>query len=313
MDTMSGLKIQLDSEFTDTSMDRLYDDPVLTEGSLLMVDLAHPASPAAAGVPATSTTVPNVAWKEAKRTIGSGSESTLAPVWQLGASWASPSVGVVERSGKGGLHVILAASALRGTNKGCGIRPPQPVVDWIVANPTHDYYVSIWMKITRFGNESEHTVGYSANATPNALSAVLASIGGSPGGCYPTGAARIGFRRTRDKWRPADDAAVTAPFADAIMANIAVDSYTGTPNTSGSTAQSTMMAFGAGAFGPFNGGAGGMMSSKLLWRSYMEDLTVSGRTYAQVDALDFAEYTKQCLTSGGRYYGDTYTDPATVT
>lgn len=30
-------------------------------------------------------------------------------------------------------------------------------------------------------------------------------------------------------------------------------------------------------------------------------------------AIDHALYTTHVLTAGGRYYGDTYTDPATVT
>jgi hypothetical protein len=52
--------------------------------------------------------------------------------------------------------------------------------------------------------------------------------------------------------------------------------------------------------------------SVVFYRTYLEDLTVSGRTYAEVDALDVALYTKHVLTTGGRYYGDTYTDPATI-
>lgn len=47
-------------------------------------------------------------------------------------------------------------------------------------------------------------------------------------------------------------------------------------------------------------------------RAYVEDLTVSGRTYAEVDAIDHALYTKEVLTPGSRYYGDTFTDPATI-
>jgi len=39
---------------------------------------------------------------------------------------------------------------------------------------------------------------------------------------------------------------------------------------------------------------------------YLEDLTVSGRTYADVDALDNALYT-EAFGAGGAYSGDTYT------
>ena len=52
--------------------------------------------------------------------------------------------------------------------------------------------------------------------------------------------------------------------------------------------------------------------SRAVYRMYIEDLTVSGRTYAQVDAIDYAQFTKDVLTVGGRYYGDTYTDPTTL-
>lgn len=70
----------------------------------------------------------------------------------------------------------------------------------------------------------------------------------------------------------------------------------------------------AGASNPFNaiGGIRERLSSSIFYRAYIEDLTVSGRTYAEVDAIDYALYTKEVLTPGGRYYGDTYTDPATI-
>jgi len=64
---------------------------------------------------------------------------------------------------------------------------------------------------------------------------------------------------------------------------------------------------------PFAGDtvASGQVSG-VIYRAYMEDLQVSGRSYAAVDAIDFEQFTKHVLTAGGRYYGDTYTDPATI-
>ena len=43
----------------------------------------------------------------------------------------------------------------------------------------------------------------------------------------------------------------------------------------------------------------------------IEDLTVSGRTYAEVDALDYALY-QAAFAADGRYHGDTNTDPSTL-
>jgi hypothetical protein len=48
---------------------------------------------------------------------------------------------------------------------------------------------------------------------------------------------------------------------------------------------------------------------RVLYRAYIEDLTVSGRTYAQVQALDYALW-QAAFAPGGRYAGDTFTPPA---
>lgn len=49
----------------------------------------------------------------------------------------------------------------------------------------------------------------------------------------------------------------------------------------------------------------------MIYRVYIEDLTVSGRTYAQVDSIDFALW-QAAFAAGGKFYGDTYTDPSTL-
>jgi len=52
-------------------------------------------------------------------------------------------------------------------------------------------------------------------------------------------------------------------------------------------------------------------ASGIFYKLYIEDLTVSGRSYEQVDAIDFALYTS-AFSAGGKYYGDSFTDPATI-
>lgn len=51
--------------------------------------------------------------------------------------------------------------------------------------------------------------------------------------------------------------------------------------------------------------------SWILYRAYLEDLTESGRTYAEVDAIDTAEYVK-AFNPDGRYHDDLWTPPATL-
>ncbi len=62
----------------------------------------------------------------------------------------------------------------------------------------------------------------------------------------------------------------------------------------------------AGADAAYNG-----HSSRVYYRFYLEDLTISGRTYAQVEALDKAVFDA-AFAAGGRYNGDTWTSPTTL-
>jgi hypothetical protein len=63
-----------------------------------------------------------------------------------------------------------------------------------------------------------------------------------------------------------------------------------------------------------NGGSGSALTnqcpSDIFYRGYCEDLTVSGRTYADVDALDKALWDA-AFAAGGRFAGDTFTAPST--
>jgi hypothetical protein len=43
-----------------------------------------------------------------------------------------------------------------------------------------------------------------------------------------------------------------------------------------------------------------------LYRLYIENLTVSGRTWAEVDAIDYALY-QAAFGAGGRFADDTFT------
>ncbi|WP_171495393.1 hypothetical protein, partial [Acinetobacter soli] len=51
--------------------------------------------------------------------------------------------------------------------------------------------------------------------------------------------------------------------------------------------------------------------SLIIYRIYIEDLNASGRTFAEVKAIDDAEFEK-AFAVGGRFYGDTWSDPATI-
>lgn len=85
----------------------------------------------------------------------------------------------------------------------------------------------------------------------------------------------------------------------------------GSTGTIGTLAYQDLFCFGGvPSVGPFSA-AVNKGGSHILYRCYLEDLTVSGRTYEQVKAIDDALFAA-AFSSGGKFYGDTYTDPATL-
>lgn len=261
----------------------LNDTDLLVNGSLVLVEPASTTNAWAAGVPANGAIVPNLASSFATATVGAAPNLAFANNVAAGA-------GVVERSGKGGLHVtpsrtVDVSGQTAGVNIGTALRT------YIEANLAHDWYVSWWGKVTRAGDTSVANTYFGAALRQSDLTNTLVGVGqyapsgvlaGQPGSSDPR---RLGFH------------GVTGSYI-----SIAAD---------GSPA-------GLAAVSP-NLFAGGVVSSDwlhkapsfLMWRIYVEDLTLSGRTHAQVDAIDYALY-QAAVGTGGRYAGDTYTDPATV-
>lgn len=105
----------------------------------------------------------------------------------------------------------------------------------------------------------------------------------------------------RLNYRATDDNGGAVPHQR--FTNTDINGVTGAPST---------FQLGAGMLSSYTGATyRNKQNSVILYRAYIEDLTVSGRTYAEVDALDYALY-QAAFAAGGRYFGDTYTDPVTL-
>lgn len=279
---------------TDTSRKLLGDDPLLpTQGALLLLDPTHTMASWPAGAPATGTMVPNVAAKQAAAMTG----QAVANVDKIEFrnNMVAANEGLVERTGKGGLHVIVShVNGVTGQYARMGYNAA--ISAYLDANPTHDFYVSLQGKMTR--NNVTAASGYSwmagmASTAGQYWSAVVQARASSALTSQPNNADRLG---------------VTPTFTPGVGGNFHV-----------STAHSQRLAGWTGGlvnilarWGAFSSSARNVGPSWVLYRFYIEDLTVSGRTYAVVDALDKEVYKHHLLTAGGRYYADTYTDPATI-
>lgn len=292
------------SPATDRPRVDLQDSMLPDRGALFLTDLTHPVAPWPDGVPASGSTVPNVAATQASALLGVAASAVAGTIDYQGITGTASSKGLVERTVKGGLHGLITQAGTPTAGDGMRVRYPAAVLDFLAGNVEDDIYVSLWGYITRYGDSNISWGALSLNTAPS--TAALLYAFGNDGNTYPTTSTRLGFRRApAGTWKKAAGLA-PQPF----ISNIAVARETGTVNTG-----RFGKAFAVGAHGspnePFGGSsAAGNQASGVVYRAYMEDLTVSGRSYADVDALDLALFNKEVLTAGGRYYADTYTPPA---
>ena len=328
---MTGRKIVLPEPFSDTTLPKLRIDPVLPDsGALMLIDPTHPASPWAAGNPLHGAVLPNIAGAQAAALLGTTVE-LASPGIKVPAAFTG-AVGKLERTPKGGLHGIAAQTGTVPAHSGPLIHLPTSIIAWILQySQTHAYFFSTWHRTTRLATCTNATIaGINCNAqqTNNYLTytadrADMVRAYPTPqvhGASFSAGAVTppsVGlgnhyFNNGAKKWI---STSIPGDGSNTPVTGLYASGYFG---------------FGASAQAPGIGAQGqtGLATctnssvssptkeqngSHVFYRLYLEDLTASGRSYATVDALDRAEYTKQVLTAGGRYYGDTIpTDPATI-
>lgn len=270
---------------------------VLAPGSIMLVDLSainwDPTG--------SATVIGNLAMDEAKALTGL-TESNLRSFLVAGSQISGLKF---ERTKKGGFHIMAdqatfhnsAYSTLRFVNNALGA--------WIKTNMTgHQYYLDIWSRLTRSavinsasGQSALHMFGASdvfavvMDTTGNKTLLTTAQAGGSLlsdtylkdntageefrmalAGTLVSGAAEISLAHTGVRLRT-----LTAASA----ANGGATPYTGAP-------------------------------SFIMYNWYLEDLTASGRTAEEVDAIRKKQF-QDAFAVGGVFYGDTWTDPSTVT
>lgn len=279
-------------------------DQIESAGSLLLVEPMHPTMQWAAGVPANGASLPNLLWETAAAVYGEGTQTSLAMT--LGYAGMTGATGLVERTSKGGLHGIVSqADAMTEVS---GSPYLQMVLDahfrkWQRLHPTNDLFVSLWGRVTR-----PYRAGTIGSYT---------GLGGTTILSLRTGGSNQ--RITRGNKNGANEMLGGRNNAENIsgpaIVNAASSSWLTAPATDTSVASNLITVGNAGDNNAYHAPpntARARWASWVIYRLYIEDLTVSGRSYTEVDAIDNALYEKHVLTAGGRYYGDTWTDPATL-
>lgn len=276
---MSGYKIVIPTTFTNSSLPVLRDDPILSPGSLVLVEPGHPVS-TYSGSLANGDLLDNIAWKEAAKLTG-GTQTSLKSRFERGSrakAWWSAKGNSIQwvgggAAGVGGLDRVGAHFAI-------------PVLQYLRDNPDHAYVAILWSGL------AEGTPGLSGrwshvhfDAAQSSTSAYYAMTAADSGNINSSGApisntnTAVGHRRTvslaNGYTAPLTATATEADFWSRLFGNIA----------------------------PAGGPSGGQA---IFHRFYMEDLTVSGRTSSEVQEADAALYVKEMLKPGGRHYGESY-------
>lgn len=277
---------------------KLRKDAVLTPGSLLLVDFAHSYDPLTGGVPAAAALCPNIAWEEAAALHGSGSRTD----WKLpfdkgGAFTGAGSDGFMERSSKGGIHVCMSQSTADASGNylllGLYGGSSHKLKDYLYANWEHEYYFDSFERVTRLAANAgapTHLIGNSSSSTVNFLN-------------YGTRDAHFAANKQEYAYSALPQAAV-GPQHRAVR-NL------GRSGSVPASATAIAINLGVGQMGPWNSLYQNQHRSSILYGYYLEDLTVSGRGFDEVKALRAAIFNKDVLTSGGKYYGDSFTAVAT--
>ena len=280
-------------------------DAIESAGSLLLLDPTHPSGGWPGGVGPSGSTLRNVLWKKAQSVYGAGTEANL--VATLNYAGMAGATGLLERSTKGGLHALVsqAPSLVTANNTPyTRINIDLELRKWLFNHPTNDLYISVWGQVTRPYKSGPVDATYTVEAA-TALIELL--TGGSNQrvalGQKSTVQNELGKKNSDEK------------TAGPVFMNAASGAWVTNPTTEASIVTSLL---GIGNTGVNNTYQGVAVTTKTRWpswvvyRVYVEDLTVSGRTYQQVHDIDYALYEKHVLSEGGRYFGDTWTSPAVL-
>lgn len=302
----NALVTMLPIEFTDKAMKTILADEILSKGSLMLLDPSHPVAPWPAGVPSNNDRLQNIADISASRIV----TGEIRPSFQWEANMAAGSF--IERTKKAGLRVGVSAG--QTTLSGANIVMPDPILQYMLNNQSHEFYFSMWSYVTR-------TAEYTQTDEPHMHIYRSLQLNGYPRGGVVSISAQGNWERPTGDDQTGRFASSTNSVG-AQFRNIAGHisgkrNDAGDPLTIVDFAQNKHKALVS--LGPANDeslytaaksvspGVGRLLQSWNFYRVYIEDLTVSGRTYDDVSAIDRALYTKEVLNTGGRYANDEWT------
>nr|QIQ10908.1 hypothetical protein GBDKHNIE_00003 [uncultured bacterium] len=297
---------ELNTVFTDDSMESILNDAILSKGSLLLVDPTHPLEQWPSGVPADGISLPNIADAFAQKLIPTGGvlPSLNRPGVMAGASF-------IERTQKRGLRAGVSSgqTGLSGIN----MPIPDAILQYMLNNQSHEYYLSMWSYVTREAEATStnepHMHIYRTLQCGYPLGGI-ASFSAQANWERPTGANKTGGYAVNTNAIGVQFRNIAGKISGQHDASGALLSLADFPQPT----QKTLVSMGPAnveslytAVNSVSSGVGRRLQSWNFYRIYIEELTVSGRSYDDVTEIDKGLYTKEMTLAGGRYFGDSWT------
>lgn len=332
--SLQGYGIQSGVPWTDSSLPARRDDVGLTKGHLILHEARHSSDPMS-GAPINGTRVPNIAWRQASAILGAGDATTLSSTFNT--SGLSSTHGLIERTGKGGLHAIVSQSADVSGDM-ARIDVPAAITAYIY-NHTVDFggsndrqfYYSAWTRITRQWITGGSPIPLVAHVDDSSNAAKKLAVMYLDQDAPASGPPFVGHNQDPG-YQPLGN----------VYRSIASQQWT-TARPAAAVNQRLTLGQWGGAYA-FASSALHKAASYIHYRTACVDLVALGLSYATMDAFDHCLYQAAVLSAnkaawlalaptadaiikavrpefsadlawaciGARYYGDTFTDPATI-
>jgi hypothetical protein len=286
-----GLLQRLSGEVTDDTLPRYYPaSPLLNKGSLVYMKPSSPLSGISV-FPGHGTVIRNLAWDIAKTIIPAATESSLQST--VVSTLLGGTASIAELTTKKGIHVIISKVNDVQAGNDFLIKHSDDIKNHLV-DSGHDFFISMIYKKTRIADTAISGDLYLMQNTVN-FSFLFQRDDLSPGAASPS------------RYLGSLNSLNTNVVGNQIRA-LGYKGFSGSIPSDRSLLSFANKIGSGGAYASFELNK---TASLIIYETYVEDLTISGRTFAQASAAMQAYYNA-AFASGGIYFGDSHTDPATL-
>lgn len=299
---MPGLRLTIPRPSLDLSAPKLYDDALMSKGSLVLLEPSKSLD--AKRLPEVGNLLTNLASSTAEKITGLSGTKLDYTFYSERNFEATDHI--IERSTKGGLHVGVQQDGTTTAQNGAtwGLMSDESLSAYMGKYPNHVYYTSLWSRPTRMSKKA-----------PNGVNQQLVYIAGpneSAGIMYANTllAAVVNESETGSN-APAPVSSVPRFVGrTAIPVEVGKDHYIDYAFDIRDWTAPVSRVVNRIRWQEGSATSGGGQSW-ILYRYYIEDLTVSGRTYNEVSTIDKRLYAK-AFGVGGQYANDKYSSVAAI-